>query len=42
VILAARGAVRAQRAGMTWQAASTVLLFTAIVTGMRAWIAWLQ
>jgi hypothetical protein len=42
VILAARGAIWAWRAGTAWRAASFVLMLAAVVTGVHAWTAWLQ
>jgi hypothetical protein len=42
VILAARGAVWAWRAGAPWRAGSIVLMLGAVVTGMHAWVAWLR
>jgi hypothetical protein len=41
VLLAARGAVWAWRAGTALRVASAALLFGAVVTGLRAWAAWL-
>jgi hypothetical protein len=42
VILAAYGAIWAWRAGTAWRAASIALMLGAVVTGTRAWAAWLQ
>jgi hypothetical protein len=41
VLLAARGAVWAWRAGTTLRVASVALLFGAVATGVRAWAGWL-
>jgi hypothetical protein len=41
VLLAARGAVWAWRAGTAFRVASVALLCGAVVTGIRAWAAWL-
>jgi hypothetical protein len=42
VLLAARGAIWAWNAGTALRLASGVLLVGAVVTGTRAWAAWLQ
>jgi hypothetical protein len=42
VILAARGAMWAWRAGAAWRAASIILMLAAIVTGVHAWSGWLK
>jgi hypothetical protein len=42
VILAAYGAIWAWRAGTAWRAASITLMLGAVVTGTRAWAAWLR
>lgn len=41
VLLAARGAVWAWRAGTAFRVASAVLLLGAVATGLRAWAGWL-